>query len=597
MGEDNGNGTTKVVRDATDSEATANGNCQEQLRTFEVVDYECPWCWPIMETLEAGAYVNRNNTVGSHWDNFKASNGVPTNPHYGKIFKTDGWQVWMEASCTGAYTDPGARCYDHTDGIMEGLEISEQSDVVNVQRPALCVDPDEDDDSIEDFDPLTREQYCNDETTTGNYVISYKSAEDSAHALDTTHSQYDNFTDIAVDNHITTEDKRCYSHSRVKSYLKLDSAEEYTSTDNFAEGEKSYLDAQRLVSIRDYTRPEIDMDVILTANSAQCDSATTCTVEAGYAFSDTPPTAYDDLCWANDDETTCCCQMDGTGTNGRTVIATGDAQVMMAAQYQSFHTCQDIFLATNKLNTDKELVASFNIGEHDITLAGGNTDGTSGTETIRKAWCDNTTENGNFATWIIPHAEEDCPGNSVSTTGADGDVYKTQYEQLSNSKLHRLKDAQAAGKELCCVEEEHTDDDREEKLHPVDVSHSFAGKYVFKYNIHDCAGNPAETTYRTITVQDTLPPVIQLKLFNELIQQGSYNSYTNTSNDPATDIGHDSTPGHDFDLQGLGEGANWMEESPVSSTNGWIVGAIAAAVTGIALVAYSRFTSAQTIEV
>jgi hypothetical protein len=360
-------------------------------------------------------------------------------------------------------------------------------------------------------------------------------------------------------------------------------------------GEESYLEAQRHVYIRDYTQPVIDMnannfnDYTPTNGGTQCTNGNTCLVEAGYEYRDRKPRGHDDLC--NDDD--CCCQFldDGkqSGVNYREIEATGDAQVMMAAEYQSFHSCQDIYEATKKLNTQKVLIAPFRIGEHDITLVGNNGNGSTGSETLRKAWCDNTTTNGNFTTWIIPH-DSSCPTGTdpINVTNSDAD-----YNKLSSSKLYRLKDRAVNGQTLCKVRE--SGDARFEQGHPIQVSHAFAGKYTFKYNIRDCAGNPAMTTKRTITVTDTLPPVIQLKLFNELIQQSSYKSYANTSS--STNSCVESTPGHDFELQTLGQGADWMEESSVSSTNGWIVGAVAIAATGLAFVAYSRFTSTQTIEV
>jgi len=592
----------------TDKETNINniggyGNCQEQLRTFEVVDFECPWCWPIMETLEAGN-SGRNASKGSH-SSYPFS-ATERTADYGKIFKTDGWSVWMEASCTGVYSDPGARCYDHTDGIMDGLSISNLSRPVREELPSFC--PDGDFDPLAqvasgDFDPHARGGLCD---TRGDYLIEYTSeTNDAAHALNThdlntnnSYPTYTNTTDLGNQTHkLLRQTKKCLAHSKVKSFLMDDGESSYSESYSITDGEETYLEAKRYVYIRDYTQPVIDMNAngidsyTPTNGGDPCTNGNTCLVEAGYEYRDPKPKGYDDLC--NDE--LCCCQLmaDGyqTGTDNREITAAGDAHVMMAAQYQSFHSCQDIYKATESLNTNKQLIAPFRIGEHDITLAGENGDGATGgvDDKLRKAWCDNTTANGDFVTWIIPHDNSSCPAGTNETTSGD-----TYYDSLTSSRLYRLKDRADQGKRLCKVIETH-DTARVNRTHPVDVSHAFAGEYELKYNIRDCAGNPAVTKYRTITVTDTLPPVIQLKLFNELIQQSSYKSYTNTSS--GQNIGVNSTPGHEFELQTLGQGADWMEESPVSSTNGWIVGAIAAAATGLALVAYSRFTSTQTIEV
>jgi hypothetical protein len=85
------------------------------------------------------------------------------------------------------------------------------------------------------------------------------------------------------------------------------------------------------------------------------------------------------------------------------------------------------------------------------------------------------------------------------------------------------------------------------------VIHSHPGKYLVTYHVSDRDGNKeCSAPVRTVTVVDTLPPVISLHLKGNLIQKS---------------------------------GA-LMEESQ-SSVNGWIIGAVASAVAGVALLGMS----------
>merc|ERR1711937_649500 len=90
------------------------------------------------------------------------------------------------------------------------------------------------------------------------------------------------------------------------------------------------------------------------------------------------------------------------------------------------------------------------------------------------------------------------------------------------------------------------------------------GDYKIEYFCKDKAGNKdcdwkkGKKVHRNVFVKDTLPPVITLHLRNKLI---------------ATAAGNPNI--------------KYMAEETTSSVNGWIVGALASAVTGLALLGYS----------
>merc|ERR1711907_430361 len=131
------------------------------------------------------------------------------------------------------------------------------------------------------------------------------------------------------------------------------------------------------------------------------------------------------------------------------------------------------------------------------------------------------------------------------------------------------------------------------------LSHADAGKYKIHYHVSDKAGNQeCAAVCRTVTVRDTLPPVITLHLGKELIQksdgnQTGINGVANPANWSTSTANTDGRKGNPFLASGYtGSGVtvanNFMaEEAQTSSVNGWVIGAVASAVSGLALLANS----------
>jgi len=111
------------------------------------------------------------------------------------------------------------------------------------------------------------------------------------------------------------------------------------------------------------------------------------------------------------------------------------------------------------------------------------------------------------------------------------------------------------------------------------------GTYTIQFKCMDRSGNKDEDweagtpVSRTVTVKDTLPPVITLHLKEnmQLIAQGKGDQ---------TGLGGEANPaGLAGSNPNLPE--SLMAEESTTSVNGWIVGALASAVSGLALLGYS----------
>jgi hypothetical protein len=142
------------------------------------------------------------------------------------------------------------------------------------------------------------------------------------------------------------------------------------------------------------------------------------------------------------------------------------------------------------------------------------------------------------------------------------------------------------------------------------------GKYLIKFHVSDKAGNPeCQTRVRTVVVRDTLAPVISLHLKQStgthmLIHTSAANDVgIGGQKNPAGwhgTVGSEYSPGDSATdpsggnpyLKDFGASETFpsmmAEEAATSSTNGWIVGAAASAVTGLALLGYSQRKSTVT---
>jgi len=134
-----------------------------------------------------------------------------------------------------------------------------------------------------------------------------------------------------------------------------------------------------------------------------------------------------------------------------------------------------------------------------------------------------------------------------------------------------------------------------------------ASVYHVTYSATDAMGNFPVAFVRTITVKDTLPPVITLSHDGTKVHSTKRGTGTSSSEHGGTthngltaDTKFEFNPankkeGTSFDLPNsvsmTGTNPNFMAES--SSVNGWLIAAVASAVTGVALLGFSSKRSNQ----
>jgi hypothetical protein len=116
------------------------------------------------------------------------------------------------------------------------------------------------------------------------------------------------------------------------------------------------------------------------------------------------------------------------------------------------------------------------------------------------------------------------------------------------------------------------------------------GEFTIKYRCKDAAGNKDEDwesqnpIKRIVIVKDTLAPVISLHLNKQMIASSK------NDNSPTYGLGNERNPAEVpvNSATGLGNpNLSLMAENTASSVNGWIIGALASAVSGLALLGYS----------
>jgi len=114
------------------------------------------------------------------------------------------------------------------------------------------------------------------------------------------------------------------------------------------------------------------------------------------------------------------------------------------------------------------------------------------------------------------------------------------------------------------------------------ITNAEQGKYVIGFYVSDKAGNhQCNRQMRTVIVKDTLPPVITLHLGKKLIHVGA----------------HDQKG-----LDGQSNRAGEKKYNPylmaeVTTTNGWVMAAVASAISGVALLGYSMRRTTTSVPV
>ena len=94
--------------------------------------------------------------------------------------------------------------------------------------------------------------------------------------------------------------------------------------------------------------------------------------------------------------------------------------------------------------------------------------------------------------------------------------------------------------------------------------------------------------FRLVKVQDTLRPVITLKYKGSVVAKGTHDlSGVGETTNPKYEADTKSDTDATLNYKDPGTAHSLMAEETTSSVNGWVLGAIASAVAGLALLGYS----------
>merc|ERR1712000_290884 len=204
---------------------------------------------------------------------------------------------------------------------------------------------------------------------------------------------------------------------------------------------------------------------------------------------------------------------------------------------------------------------------------------------------------------VVPYgnAQGDCPARGLEmakfAAGAD-DITLAWVKSGANTPFGASffpVDASAnTDKYLCSTNDESTS---AHSLTHDQIKRAEAGKYVINYHVEDSSGNAeCSSPKRTVIVRDTLPPVITLHLRNKLIHMSDASQTgLGTQNNPA---GTTENPSLVADYEPTSTTSNsFMAEESASSVNGWVIGAVASTVSGLALLSMTLRKTTTTVEV
>jgi len=182
-------------------------------------------------------------------------------------------------------------------------------------------------------------------------------------------------------------------------------------------------------------------------------------------------------------------------------------------------------------------------------------------------------------------------------------IKTTVGARLSAYGLHLTAAKQLSDSYVCTTAQEKTTEAEAQLLAQSNhnskagaIRNAEVGKYVIAFHVQDKAKNKeCVTKFRTVVVKDTLAPVITLHLKNKLIHQSaSADKGIGGQANPAGVLSHTNAAGVKVGNPYLKDGKFMAEESASASTNGWVLGAAASAVTGLALLGFSQRKSTVT---
>jgi len=129
---------------------------------------------------------------------------------------------------------------------------------------------------------------------------------------------------------------------------------------------------------------------------------------------------------------------------------------------------------------------------------------------------------------------------------------------------------------------------------------SEVGEYVIKYYVHDLANNgqcAGDFPTRTVKVVDSLPPVLTLKYKGQVLNKNVPTAHAtrNAENPAEFKVGTFKTHIKEYAHYGNPQFGLMAE---ATTTNGWLIAAVASGIAGVALFSYSlKKTTVTTVPV
>jgi hypothetical protein len=277
------------------------------------------------------------------------------------------------------------------------------------------------------------------------------------------------------------------------------------------------------------------------------------------------------------------CALDNIDGDISADITTADGTVDVTSAFSKFRTCAEI-----KTGFPTGMVVP--TGWYTVTMK-------VGTEVqLKKVWCDMT--DGGDTYFALNNAAPIQPYH----VGADGDCTTVGMEMAkfpSEDAWKRVRnefgaqyfpgdihaESTVTSTQYICSTNTNTYTHSTAALTVGDLTHAVPGEYKIYYMVKDSSNNKDKDWHagnrvsRTVIVRDTLPPVIVMTLGDnqQHVSDSSelgLNGVKNPAGMPA------SNP--------FISASSLMAEEQTASVNGWVVGAAASTITGLALLAFSK---------
>ena len=282
------------------------------------------------------------------------------------------------------------------------------------------------------------------------------------------------------------------------------------------------------------------------------------------------------------------CAMDNIDGDLSSEIKTADSTVDVTNAFSKFRTCKEIKAAFPK-NMDVPT------GWYTVSMKVGKQ------VQLKKVWCDMKIGATYFG---LKNAAPVKPYNvgrngDCSSVGMEMAAFKNEaaFKAVRNEfgadffPGSMWKQSTVAATQYICSTNSNVYKHSTAKLSVGDLTHAVPGEYLIHYMVQDKSNNKdadwmrGKRVSRSVIVRDTLPPVIVMSIGGK----------THVSDSSARGLNGVTNPAGDAATNPFISASQLMAEETSTSVNGWVMGAAASAVTGLALLAFSKNSAVATI--